>query len=273
MWLQVYRGYAHDPVCLPDGGYVVHSGAGPTFLDGQGAVVREVRVGRFNWGPPSLSVSPLADAVAWVRWRGDDRKVCVEAVEPELSTQFRTSIFRYAWLDSHTLIYVHGAGPRLLDIVSGHTRRFGLGLRRHAHHGIAGEAAQLYALAELPANQLWEFYGDLQVVGNSVWYSATLTEQRGSRRIDGLFRANSDGTALDLVATMSPNDRVEGFFALSDQSAVIIVATYEGTTIVDRRKMAVGPAAEFLMSGWSPQLDSNQPNFGFHRLPGPQPSD
>jgi hypothetical protein len=28
VWRQIYRGYAHDPVCLPDGGYVVHRGAG-----------------------------------------------------------------------------------------------------------------------------------------------------------------------------------------------------------------------------------------------------
>ncbi|MEV0811406.1 hypothetical protein [Micromonospora sp. NPDC050200] len=48
VWQQVHRGYAHDPVCLPGGGYVVHRGAGLTLLDGQGAVVREVKVGRFG---------------------------------------------------------------------------------------------------------------------------------------------------------------------------------------------------------------------------------
>jgi hypothetical protein len=269
VWQQVYRGYAHDPVCLPDGGYVVHRGAGLTVLDGQGAVVREVKVGRFNWGPPSLSISPKGDMVAWVRWRGDDPKLCVEGVESGRSTQFRQSIFRYAWLDSHTLVYVHRGGPRLLDIVSGHTRRFGPGLRNHVRHGVGGATAQLQALADLPADQLWEFYGDLQVVGDDVWYSATLTEQRGSRRVDGLFRTNAGGTDLDLVATMSPDDRVEGFFALPDRSALILVATYEGTTIVDRLELAVGPVAEFLASGWSQLLDSNQPDFGFHRLPGP----
>lgn len=272
VWQQVYRGYAHDPVCLPDGGYVVHRGAGLTFLDHQGAVVREVKVGRFNWGPPSLSASPSGDMVAWVRWRGDDRKLCVEGVEPGRSTQFRTSIFHYAWLDSHTLLYVHGARPRLLDIVSGHTRQFGPGLRNHVRQGVGGATAELQALADLPADQLWEFYGDLQVVGDDVWYSATLTEQGGSRRVDGLFRANRDGTDLDLVATMAPDDRVEGFFALPDRSALILVATYEGTTIVDRHQISVGPLAEFLASGWSPMLDSSHPEVGFHRLPGPPPS-
>ena len=268
VWRQVYRGYAQDPVCLPDGGYVVHRGAGLTFLDIEGAVVREVKVGRFGWGSPSLSINPSGDTVAWVRWRGDDQKLCVEGVEPGQSAQFRPSIYRYAWLDSHTVIYLHGAGPRLLDIVSGRTRMFGSGLRNHVGRGVGGATAQLLSLAKLPADQVWEFYGDLQVVGDHVWYSATLTEQRSSRRVDGLFRADRDGTGLDLVASMAPDDRVEGFFALPDRSALILVATYEGTTIVDRHEMVVGPVAEFLASGWPPLLDSNHPEFGFQGLPG-----
>lgn len=273
VWQEVYRGYAHDPVCLPDGGYVVHRGAGLTLLDGQGSVVREVKVGRYNWGPPSLSVGPAGDTIAWVRWRGDDQQLCVEGVEPGRSTQFRTRVYRYAWRDSQTLIYLRGAGPRLLDIASGATRGFGRGLRNHVPQGMTGATAQLHALAALPADQLWESYGDLQVVGDDVWFSAALIERWGSRRVDGLFRAEPDGTHLTLVMTMAPHDRIEGFFALPDRSALILVATYQGTTIVDRGQMALGPMAEFLTSGWSPLLDSNQPEFGFHRLPGPAPGD
>lgn len=134
--------------------------------------------------------------------------------------QFRTRIFRYAWLDSQTVAYIRGARPCLLDIASGHTRRFGRGLRDRVHRGVTGATAQLQALAELPADQLLEFYADLQVVGDDVWFSATLTEQWGSRRVDGLFRTEPDGTDLSLVAAMSPSDRVEGFFALPDRSAL-----------------------------------------------------
>jgi hypothetical protein len=62
---------------------------------------------------------------------------------------------------------------------------------------------------------------------------------------------------------MSPHDRVEGFFALPDRSALILVATYEGTTIVDRREMAVGPRSpsswRFLARGWSPCWTATTP--------------
>ncbi|MFD0746742.1 hypothetical protein ACFQ1L_36450 [Phytohabitans flavus] len=269
VWEQVYAGYAHDPVCLPQGGFVVHRGAGLTLLDEDGVVVREVKVGRFGWGPPSLSVNLGGDVVGWVRWRGDSRRLCVEPVEPGGSTQFRTSVYRYAWLDRHTVIYIHGGGPRLLDISSGDTGRFGMGLRGHVRAGVSGATALLQELAELPADRLWEFYGDVQVAGDDVWFCATLTEQRGPRRVDGLFRADPAGTQLTLVAAMPPDDRIEGFHTMPDRSVAILVATYEGTTIVNRRQMAVGPLAQFLTSGWSPLLDSRDPEFGFHRLPTP----
>ncbi len=267
VWHQVYRGYAHDPVCLPAGGFVVHRGAGLTYLDAEGAVVREVKVGKFGWGPPSLSVSPAGDTVAWVKWEGDHRKLRVEGVGPGVSTRFRTSVYRYAWLDSLNLIYLFGSGPRLLDIASGRARRFGPGLRRWVDRGVTGSTAQLRELAELSADQLWEDYRDLQVVGDDVWFSATLVERSAPRRVDGLFRTDPAGSHLHLVATLQANDRVEWFFALPDRSVLIGVATYQGTTIVGRHRSAVGLATDFMTDGWSPIPTSHTAEFGFHRLP------
>jgi hypothetical protein len=263
---QLYRGYAHDPVCLPGGGYVVHRGGGLTLLDSEGALIREVKVGRFNWGPPSLSVSPDGGKVAWVRWRGDDQKLCVDDLASGRSTQFRTSGYRYAWFDSETLLYIHGTRPRLLDIASGTTRYIGRSLRDQVRDDMTDPPAQLHELAALPADQLWEFYRDLQVEGDDVWFTATLAERTGKRRVDGLFRDDRAGGQLNLVAAMPPNDRIEWFTALPDKSALMGIATYDGTTIVGRRRTTIGPTAEFMKSGWSPLPTSSQPEFGFHHL-------
>jgi hypothetical protein len=265
-WHQVYRGYAHDPLCLP-GGYVVHRGAGLTLLDERGTVRREVREGRFSWGPPSLSLNPGGDAVAWIRWRGDDRKVCVDAVDGGGSARFRTSVYRYAWLDAETILYLRGAGPRLLDVTSGATRAFGRGLRNHVRDGVTGATPMLEDLAGRPADELWEFHDDVRVVGTDVWLSATLTARNGPERVDGLFRTDPAGRRLDLVATTAPDDRIEGFAALPDRSVLIHTATYRDTTIVGRGRLAVGPMAEFLASGWVPTPNSREPEFGFHGLP------
>jgi hypothetical protein len=267
-WHQVYRGYAHDPICLPDGGYVVHRGAGLTFLDNDGAVRREVKEGRFNWGPPSLSLNPAGDLVAWIRWKGDAQKLCVDAVDGGRSARLRASVYRYAWLDASTILYLRGARPRLLDVATGATRAFGRGLRNHVRDGVPGAIPLLEDLARRPADELWEFYDDVQIVGDDVWLSATLTEQVGPGRVDGVFRTDPAAGRLHLVATTAPNDRIEGFLARPDRSVLIRTATYRDTTIVDRGVMTVGPMAEFLASGWAPVLTSREPDFGFHGLPG-----
>ena len=120
-WERVWPGYAHDPVCLPDG-YAVHRGAGVTLLDHSGAVQRDIKVGRFNWGPPSLSVNYAGDRVAWARWVGDHQKARVENLADGTSFQSRHSVYRYGWWDDRTLIYYLGTGLRLLDVTTGKTR-------------------------------------------------------------------------------------------------------------------------------------------------------
>jgi hypothetical protein len=173
-WQQVSRGHAYEPVCLPTGGYAVYGGAGLVFLGDDGTVVREVKVGRFNWAAPSLSVGPTGRHIAWVRWRGDNKKLCVEGVRPGRSQRFRPSLYRYAWLDERTVLYLLGDGPRLLDLDAGKTRRFGPGLLQQARRGVTGAPKALRRLAGLPDDQLWEMYGDMQVVGEDVWFTATL---------------------------------------------------------------------------------------------------
>lgn len=262
VWRQIYRGYAHDPLCLPDGGYVVHRGAGLTILDSDGAVRRQVKVGRFNWGAPSLSLSPDGTRVAWCRWHGGDRKPRLDWLAEDRWTQFRTSVHRYCWLDPDTLLYKHGNRVRLLDCCTGTTRAFGASLRRHVQRGtVTGATDLLYRLAELPSDQIFEFYGEIAVVGDDVWISATLTARQGPDRVDGLYRTDRTGTQLHLVATVAAGERIEGFTALPDRSALIDIAVYEQFTIVDRHRAATGPLATFLSDGWTPMPTSHEVAF------------
>jgi hypothetical protein len=128
--------------------------------------------------------------------------------------------------------------------------------------------AELRGLAELPSDEIWEAYRDVQVVGDDVWFSATLTERTGRRRLDGLFRTDAGAIGLELVTTMAVDDRIEGFIALSDRSVHLNIATYDHQlTVVGRHRAGIGPLADFLASGWSPLLDSTQPEFGFHAIP------
>jgi hypothetical protein len=266
VWHQVYGGYSHDPVCLPAGGYVVHRGAGLTFIDDD-AVVRETKVGRFNWGPPSLSVSPDGATVAWIRWNGHDRKLCLEDVTSGQSRQLTTSVYDYAWLDSATLLYRLGTGPRQLDIATGRTRAFGRPLREHINNRIPGTTPDFAKLAALPADQTWENYGDLAVTANTVWFVASLASRSARERATGLFRTDVTGANVEQVLAVAANELIEHFDALPDRSVVARVAVYEGLTIVDRRITAVGSLAGFLNDGWRHMMMSTAPQMGFHAMP------
>lgn len=75
---QLFRGYAHDPVVTNDG-FAASRGAGLGLLDEAGNVVRAHKTGRFSWGPPSLSVNETGDLIAWIRGRGDDKRLPMQS--------------------------------------------------------------------------------------------------------------------------------------------------------------------------------------------------
>jgi hypothetical protein len=81
-----------------------------------------------------------------------------------------------------------------------------------------------------------------------------------------VFRTGLTGEGLDLVTAMAPGDRIEDFLAVPDGTVDVGVATYAGTTVVSRRRAAVGPQAPFLDAGWSPLLTCGQPSFGDYGL-------
>jgi len=264
-WQLLYQGYAHDAVCLSGGGFAVHRGGGLTFLDPSGRKVRELKAGRFNWGPPSLSVRPAGDLVAWIRWRGDDRRLHLENAAGTISVDLRTSVHRYAWADDDTIVYYLGTGLRLLDIASGRSR------------ALAKNLAALIGGADVPGADP-EYLRrpatdarvqDLQTVGEQLWFILTLpaTGVARQRWFTGLFAKNTVDGPARLITHVAPGERIESFTALPDGSAELAVAHYEGTRITQREQRQTGPLAPFLAQGWWPLRNNGEPEFGFHALP------
>jgi hypothetical protein len=267
-WQRLYRGYAHDPVCLSGGGYAVHRGAGLTFLDAAGRKTRELKAGRFSWGPPSLSVRPSGDLVAWIRWRGDARRLFLQDATGMASKDLRTSVYQYAWMDDDTIVYYLHAGLRLLDIHSGRSRR------------LAADVATLIGTADLPDRAARYlplhigtpdvFFTDvdgLQVVAGQLWFTMSLGAlDNRYPSYTGLFARSADGRTR-LVTDVAPQESIESFAGLPDGSALLTVARHQGTRITRREQRPAGPLAPFLAQGWRPLPGSGDPEFGFHALP------
>jgi len=263
-WQLLYRGYAHDPVCLSGGGFAVHRGDGLTFLDATGRKVRELKAGRFTWGPPSLSVRPAGDLVAWIIWRGDDRRLRLESPDGTVSSDLRTSVHRYAWVDDETIAYYLGAGLRLLDVASGRARALAPGVAALVSGAELPERAVEYL--SLPGTR--HSLGELQMVAEQLWFTLTLFVLDGTKpRFTGLFAKPPASGPTRLVTHVAPHELIESFTGLPNGSAALTVARYEGTRITHREQRQTGPLAPFLAQGWRPLRDSGEPEFGFHALP------
>jgi hypothetical protein len=239
-WEEVYPGYAHDPVRLPDG-YAVHGGAGITVLDDAGNVVHETKIGRFDWGPPSLSVNPAGDRIAWASWRSDERKLTVQRPLDDKPRTFPHSCYGYAWLDDETLVYYLGGPLRLLDVETGKTRQL---LK------VEGEDAKI---------------DHVQVVGDRVWFAAFVPGGFFERRRGTLRHVALDGSDEQVVYEVPKAELLRNFVAFPDGSAWIRTERFRRMTIVERPIHTIGPLTQFLQT-WQPLHTSGEPEFAFHAL-------
>ncbi len=262
-WQEIYRGYAGDVTCLAPDVYAVHQGAGLTFLHTSGAVIREHKVGRFSWGAPSLSTSPSGSLVALVRWQGDNQKLHVDNVDGSVSRTFHPSIFRYAWIDNRSILYIYGRELRVLDIESGRFRRFGKGVRE-----LMASALGLPKSADVATN-----VGELSVVADRVWFSGTLTDLRSKEWVAGIFSADLHGHAARSELLASGNAGPEGLYELVEDFAVTddlsIVASfggYEKGRQCSQQVRTHGALAQFLSEGWWPLRTRHEPDFGHRTL-------
>jgi hypothetical protein len=259
-WHEVYRGYAGDVTCLPSAVHVVHRGAGLTFLTTSGAVIREHKVGRFSWGAPSLSSSPSGTLVAWVRLRGDDKKMQVDSVDGSVSHWFAPSVFRYAWLDDQRLLGTQSTELRVLDLVSGTVSRFGRG----------AQTLMTTALGYPKSLALWPHVGELKVIAGRVWFTGAVVAQGSGERIDGLFSADLEGQTARAEFLTTPTEGqaelIEDLAVADHSSIAAYCVDYANGVQCGQHLRTRGPLASFFRDGWWPLRSCHEPQFEHRTL-------
>jgi WD40 repeat protein len=83
-----------------------------------------VKFSRIKMGPIELTLSPDLKRLAFVKWKGDDKKICVYDFNSSAITQFKPSLYRYTWLDNEKLIYNLGGGLKVLETSNGKSSGF-----------------------------------------------------------------------------------------------------------------------------------------------------
>jgi hypothetical protein len=79
---------------------------------------------RIKLGPIELTISPDSRKLAFVKWKGDDKKICIFDFINSTTNQFKPSLYRYTWLDNENVIYHLSSGFKLLDVGNGKNSTF-----------------------------------------------------------------------------------------------------------------------------------------------------
>lgn len=262
------QGWASDPAWFPDASRLAfYSGKGLASVAADGSDEREhLRLGRFSWGPPSVSVSPGGSRLACVRWKGDDRHIATAHLPSGEARVQRPSCHHYAWFDEKTIAYDLGAGIRLLDVDSGRTSAW--------LESVAALAARAPAVLDLapglrPA-----------VAGAPDTFSRVSQAQRAGDRVFFSAWVASGAARFDAILSLTPQGRDPALHLATDRGRVTSYALLRGGRLVcahvetadDRLRLSTsvewaGEGAADVPSGWLPLPERPAPELGFDLAP------
>lgn len=293
-WAPVRRDCSVDPTPIPGSGHVaIWDGGGILLLDRTGKKIHRFPHGRdYRSG---MSVGADGRYLVFLKRSGDDYKICVADLTDMSVRKLKHSAYRYAWLDSGTLIF-HQLGPiRRLDLATGEAKSYLTNFRSIVPKGMTwGNDGLGRALTS--ADKPRKLVEGFCVAGDSVYWRVHVQEppeapedgtaDRDSgdrprtaraperRRIvwqDAVLKTRLDKSGLEVVAML--DDRVHKDGWLSDVQADERgnVQIYNQSNC--RRSIVYGPDEAFYAAGWRPLRTSADPetfrlyypnNFPYH---------
>jgi hypothetical protein len=280
-WQRISKRYAHDAVFIPGTDSIAfHNGNGITIITSAGQVQQETHQGQFNWGPPSLSISPTSKYVTWVRWKGDDRKLNTMEIATGAVKDFAPSFYRYAWKNDHTVWIENGSALKELDFTTGKTTTLIRSLQQAFIKGkVDTTDAQLLELFACPAEDQDTSYGELAAHCGALYFWAQhlcwknrerklLTIRVGSSReltsAKALFRLSQSDNRAVQVQHIADNEYITNIGIHPDGTIGLSIEANRGTSKARDISRAFGPQQQLIESGWSIFTSNHTPLFGFH---------
>jgi hypothetical protein len=266
--------YAHDAFWWPDSSRLAyHTSCGVAVV--RVADAREehrFEVGRFSWGPPSISVSPTGARVAFVKWKGDDRKLAVYDLATGAGEVFRTSCLDYAWWKDDVIAYDRGQSIKRFDVTTGKTREW-LSSKRilpgaEALDELLPGAREILTTNQFDFPQLGEpRLTRARFFGGRVYAHLALANR--TARLTAVVSVTEEGRNLKVHAASGGARALRDFMLLDGaQTIAVSFEEYEAARITGRGLVYVGPHADSIPAGFGPLARLAAPEFGFHALPG-----
>lgn len=266
-WDELYGKYAHDPAPIPGSSEVAfHCGNGLAIVDADGVLVAQHKVGRFRWGPPSLSASPAGTKIAMIKWKGEDQKLFVYDRNTGGGTLYKQSCLRYCWYDeNHILYFLHGP-LRLLDVQTGKSTVL-LGDVTRLPPGRLDPRLEKVRELKRPGVEVVHDYDEIAVSPDRIYFALGIWADVQPRySFHGVCCTDREAKQLE-VLYVCERELVEGIVVDEDGTVALELGRRsDRQEVVERRRVVIGSEDSPLRHGWHVMPTGRVPEFGFHYL-------
>jgi hypothetical protein len=241
-------------------------GQGFAYSNGSSLVIvrdgvrRAYKVGRFGWGPVSLSCDSDGDRVAMTKWRGSDRKVAF--VDPGMNAALISRFSHYSYLLQHeAVVYVLGKDIMSYSPASGKS------------HSITPTPVRRQLLEALGIGPMEDGEAEIRFGGLSLFEDQLVTQALvlapHYKRVvwHGLVGVTHDAQGFRIIHAVDDPWRISYITTTNDTLCLGLELYDDNSRIVNKRVHGIGRHAAAALEGWRPIPTPRVPDHGFQFLP------
>jgi hypothetical protein len=262
--VQLTKEYTNTAIFVPGGGIGYSNGNALVVQSGEARQVH--KMGKFNWGPCSLSANEDGSHIGIVKWKGDDRKLLLCNRVAQTATLSKFSLYSYV-LVGGVVYYQGGTEVRSFDPLVGVSHTItNLDLRR--------QLLELCDLRHLDAKRMFFGFSNLTLVRGKLLAGFRISEpDTFESHAMGIIQWSPGSTVPELLFRLSESGRwnVEGIQSTGSLGRATLVRFEDkGNRIetVETKTVWLGPQPSWLDDpDWVLVGSSQTPEGGFQFLP------